>query len=279
MRSAVAFAGLVLCAVALAACASHLQRSDQPAARGQRVGAGSNPAATASHYEDDLLIALSFSGGGTRAAAFSHGVLIEMDGARMRGGGVAPRSRRFRVGRLGRLGHGGLLRAEEARGTRPISASGFCCAMPRKCCGRGSRLSNISARAPGGVNDATGFTHWLDENLFQGATFAAYRADRRPRVWINASDIYNRTTFVFGQTAFSAMCSDLNAYPIADAVAASAAVPVVFAPVVIRTYPGACNRPLPEWIERARNDPATRPDAQVVRDRHLRATTMARCRT
>src|SRR5262245_33155944 len=41
------------------------------------------------NYEDDLLIALSFSGGGTRAAAFSHGVLTEMDGARVRRGSAS----------------------------------------------------------------------------------------------------------------------------------------------------------------------------------------------
>jgi NTE family protein len=120
-------------------------------------------------------------------------------------------------------------------------------------------LANLSRALAGGINDATGLTRWLDENLFHGATFAEFRADRRPRIWINASDIYNRTTFVFGPTAFSAMCSDLSTYPIADAVAASAAVPVVFAPVVIQTYAGGCKRPLPEWIERARRDPTAAP--------------------
>src|SRR6266496_5952118 len=34
------------------------------------------------NYEDDLLLALSFSGGGTRAAAFSFGVLTELDRSR-----------------------------------------------------------------------------------------------------------------------------------------------------------------------------------------------------
>jgi NTE family protein len=39
---------------------------------------------------------------------------------------------------------------------------------------------------------------------------------------------------------FSALCSDLTNYPVSLAVAASAAVPVVFAPVVIQDYPGGC---------------------------------------
>jgi NTE family protein len=116
-------------------------------------------------------------------------------------------------------------------------------------------LVNLSRGMAGGVNDAKGFTRWLDANLFHGATFSVFRARRRPRIWINASDIYNRTPFVFGRTAFAAMCSDLADYPIADAVAASAAVPFVFAPVVIKTYPGQCPLPLPEWIQRARANP------------------------
>jgi NTE family protein len=37
-------------------------------------------------------------------------------------------------------------------------------------------------------------------------------------------------------------------------VAASAAVPVVFAPVVIKTFPKQCNSTLPDWIVRARSD-------------------------
>ena len=61
----------------------------------------------------------------------------------------------------------------------------------------------------------------------------------------------------------SAHCSDLNSYPIANAVAASAAVPVVFAPVVIKSYPQACNSKLPEWIVRARDDHNSPPMLQA----------------
>ena len=73
----------------------------------------------------------------------------------------------------------------------------------------------------------------------------------RPRVWINASDIYNRTAFIFAPVTFSALCSDLTSYPVSLAVAASAAVPVVFAPIVIQNYPGGCPIGLPSWVARA----------------------------
>ncbi len=85
----------------------------------------------------------------------------------------------------------------------------------------------------GGVNDAEQFPRWLDENLFRGATFRQLNSAHRPRVLINASDVYNRTPFVFNDTTFKAICSDINSYPIASAVAASAAIPVVFAPIVL----------------------------------------------
>jgi NTE family protein len=111
----------------------------------------------------------------------------------------------------------------------------------------------------GGINDAQQFPRWLDDNLFHGATFRELGPEHRPRVWINASDIYNRTPFVFSNETFSAICSDLASYPIASAVAASAAMPVIFAPVVLQTFSDGCTAKIPDWIERARSDAATPP--------------------
>jgi NTE family protein len=48
--------------------------------------------------------------------------------------------------------------------------------------------------------------------------------------------------------AFDALCSDLRSYKIADAVAASAAVPLAFAPIVLETFSGGCSARLPGWI-------------------------------
>ena len=87
----------------------------------------------------------------------------------------------------------------------------------------------------------------------------------RPRVWINASDIYNRTAFIFAPVTFSALCSDLSSYPVSLAVAASAAVPVVFAPIVIQNYPGGCPVGLPSWVERVHNNPECPAADQILR--------------
>ena len=58
---------------------------------------------------------------------------------------------------------------------------------------------------------------------------------------------------------FSALCSDLSSYPVSLAVAASAAVPVVFAPIVIQNYPGGCPVGLPSWVARVHNNPNASP--------------------
>ena len=111
----------------------------------------------------------------------------------------------------------------------------------------------------GGVNDTQQFPQWLDQNLFGGATFRELNSAHRPRVLINASDVYNRTPFVFNDTTFKAICSDLNSYPIANAVAASAAIPVVFAPIVLTSYANRCQAKIPEWITTARSNTAVPP--------------------
>ena len=130
--------------------------------------------------------------------------------------------------------------------------------MPRRASIPGYRLAISAARLAAASTTASSRS-WLDRNLFDGARFDAFREDRRPRVWINASDIYNRTPFVFGKTAFDALCSDISTYRVAEAVAASAAVPLAFAPIVLETFPGGCATQLPAWIERARRDPNAQP--------------------
>jgi len=203
---------------------------------------------------DDVLIGLSFSGGGTRAAAFSFGVLTEMNRMPLHG---AAASMLDRVGFVSGVS-GGSVTAAYFGLKRSAALADFRERFLLRNAEEGLdttlSLGTIGKAFSGGINDSAGFTRWLDAHLFEGATFAQLRGGNRPEVWINASDIYNRVPFVFGTTAFSAICSDLGVYPLSSAVAASAAVPLAFAPAVVQAFPGSCNTPLPAWVRRAASD-------------------------
>jgi NTE family protein len=255
---ALAAAGLLL----LAACA-HVTNlpGNQPVSDVHAGLTGGDLLRDSPAWTDELIVGLAFSGGGMRAAAFSFGVLKELAQA-----DVVLRGRRVAL-----IDHidfvtgvsGGAVPAAYFGLKRKAALLDFRERFLIRDAEEGLNtafsLGNLSRAVSGGVNDDTRFRAWLDANLFEGATFSALLTERRPRIWINATDIYNGTPFVFGKTAFSAICSDLANYPIASAVAASAAVPLVFAPVVLEAFPDRCNPPLPAWIEKARNNPQAPP--------------------
>lgn len=222
-------------------------------------------------HPDDLLVGVSFSGGGTRAAAFSFGALAEIERTRVtsRGSTVSLFDRLDFVSGVS----GGSVTAAYYGLKKRAALDDFREKFLLRDAEEsiiGVSLLSVSRAMAGGINDSTHFPRWLDDNLFHGATLGEFRESRRPRIWINASDIYNRTPFVFGATEFRAICSDLGSYPISQAVGASAAVPVVFAPVVIKTFPKACDSKLPEWIERAHRNPNAPPMLKAFADAIVR---------
>jgi len=253
----------VTLAAVLAGCASvhNEPRNISVASAAQAAEVGREDA----QHEDELLVGISFSGGGTRAAAFAHGALLEMQRTTLPKGGPLLDRLDFVSGVSGgavTAAYYGLKKRAALEDFRER----FLVKNAEEKINTQISFANISRALAGGINDSEQFPRWLDDNLFEGATFAAFRAQRRPRIWINASDIYNRTTFVFGATAFRAICSDLNSYRISDAVAASAAVPVVFAPVVLKTFPNECKSKLPEWIVHARQNRAAPPMLKAFAD-------------
>ncbi len=203
---------------------------------------------------DETIIGLSFSGGGTRAAAYAFGVLSELERIPVRG---AQQPMIDRVEFISGVSGGSVTAAYYGLKKRAGLADfreKFLLRNAEEGLQTSVSLATLSRAFAGGINDSTGFPRWLDANLFHGATFGEFRAIGKPRVWINASDIYNRTPFVFGAVTFNAICSDLSQYPLSNAVAASAAVPVVFAPVVIQSFPTKCDQPLPAWVARVQRD-------------------------
>ena len=210
---------------------------------------------------DDMVVALSFSGGGTRAAAFSYGVLQGFEQTRVptRSG---PVSLLDRLDFLSGVSGGSILAAYYGLRGREGYADfkeRFLLANGEEKLQTDLSLFNIARGLEGGVNDPSAFPPWLDAHLYNHATFRDLFRRQHPRVWINASDIYNRTAFIFAPVTFSALCSDLSNYPVSMAVAASAAVPVVFSPIVIQNFPGGCPIGLPDWVNRVRANPNASP--------------------
>jgi len=197
------------------------------------------------------VVALSFSGGGLRASAFAYGVL---EGLRDQPS-AAGHTLLDEVGFITSVSGGsitaayfGLHGAEGLKGFREkvLLRDGEA----------GLRFSllnpnNLRRLLAGGLNDRSDFADWLDRDVFQGATFADMFRRQRPVIWINASNAQYRLAFPFHERAFSAICSDLASFPVSEAVAASMAVPLFFAPVVLEKFPEACREPLPPGRERA----------------------------
>ena len=190
-------------------------------------------------------IVLALSGGGLRAAAFSHGVLTALESEKTPEGDLLDDLALISSvsgGSLTAAHYGVYGREGLARFRSEVLLPGF---------ESGMRLSfspaNLMRMLGGGLNAREEFGDTLDRQVFHGATFADIYRHPRPGIRIHATDLYHRVPFPFLPVLWVYLCSDLSRYSIADAVAASMAVPVVFAPVVIRTYPEICG-PLPRGI-------------------------------
>ena len=215
-------------------------------------------------------IVLSFSGGGLRAAAFAHGVLTALESVKTADGDLLDDVALISSvsgGSLTAAYYGVYGREGLARFRNEVLLPGF---------ESGMRLSlynpaNLVRILGGGLNARENFGDTLDRKVFHGATFADIYRRQGPDIRIQATDLYHRVPFPFVPPLFTILCSDLSRYSVADAVAASMAVPVLFAPVVVRTYPESCE-PLPAELASIR----ARPDASRVLNSIAKAATAYR---
>ncbi|PSL19188.1 patatin-like phospholipase [Shimia abyssi] len=196
---------------------------------------------------DDVFIGLAFSGGGTRASSFSYGMLEEL---RAKGllkyvrlvSGVSGGS--VTAAYYGLRGPKGL---DTYRDTYLVKdAETYMANNP-------ANPSVLIKGISGGANNRTTFARFLDETILKNATFADLQKSGI-ETWINASDVANNTPFLFSPETFAALCSDLDSLPLSEAVAASAAFPLVFSPIVLESHQD-CDYREPDWLTSARNNP------------------------
>lgn len=207
---------------------------------------------------ESLVFDLSFSGGGTRAAALAYGVLEELARTPVT---VKGQQRRMLdlVETISSVSGGSYTAAYYGLfGDRlfqdferkflkrdvqnEIAASFFA-------------PTNLFSMSSPYYGRSDVVAEYLDQVLFEGKTFAdldrAVRQEKRPFVLINATDMARTSRFEFTQDQFDLLCSNLGTYKVSRAVAASSAVPVVFSPITLSNYAGNCGFTQPEWITRA----------------------------
>jgi NTE family protein len=206
------------------------------------------------------LFVLSFSGGGTRAAAFSYGVLEELrrteilvDGQRRRlidevdlitgvsGGSFTALAYALYGDRLfsdyeQRFLKRDVQGALVARALNPL--------YWHKYVGGTAGRSELAAE-------------YYDEILFENATFADLLDKQNPVAIATGTDLSTGARLAFFQNDFDLLCSDLNSVHLSRAAATSSAVPVVLSPVTWNNYGGNCGYQYPDWVKDV-DDPKTR---------------------
>jgi len=248
---------LAIACLLLSACTTSYSRIANTKAHGMLSPTiETRSSTTAVQRSGDILLFVAFSGGGTRAAAFSYGVLEELRDTRFRYAGKDIR----------------LL--DEIDVISSVSGGSFTAAYYRLFgdqifvdyedlfLKRNVQRSLIySMLNP--VNWfrllASGFDRtelaidYYNTNIFRGRTFGDLLATDGPRLDINATDLSIGERFTFSAQRFQLLCSNISDFQVARAVAASSAVPVAFAPIALKNY-DTCQVQEPPWLKNVRDD-------------------------
>ncbi len=184
--------------------------------------------------QGEYTIAIAMSGGGTRAAALSYGVLKALNAE------LHPEDPQLSI-------------LDEVDIISSVSGGSFTAAYYGL---YGKRIFDdfedkflyhdvkgdlyIQLLSPSVVFSSKGRTaeviEYYESQLFNNATFDDLKRDDTPFVIINASDLGAGVRFSFIPEYFNLLCSDLDSYSVASAVAASSAVPLMFNPVVLQNH-------------------------------------------
>ncbi len=206
---------------------------------------------------DHLLLFLTFSGGGTRAAALSYGVLEELrktevviDGKKRRLldeidgiSGVSGGS--FTAGYYGLFGDRIFENFESKFLKKNIQGALLLGVL---------NPLNWLKLFSGSFGRSDLSAEYYDKHIFERGTFSDMAARKGPVIVINATDMSYGTRIGFTQDAFDLICSDLSRFPVARAATASSAVPMVLTPITLRNYAGSCGYKMPERFKEMLTD-------------------------
>jgi NTE family protein len=206
--------------------------------------------------DPQTLFLLSFSGGGTRAAAFSYGVLEELRRTEVivndqhrrlvdevdlitgvSGGSFTALSYALYGDRLFAEYEGRFLKrdVQGALTWRTLNPFNWW-----KFIGGSAGRSELAAE-------------YYDEILFEEATFGDLLNKQGPIAIATGTDLSTGSRLAFLQNDFDLLCSDLNKVRLSRAAATSSAVPIVLSPVTFNNYGGNCGYQYPVWVGNVAN--------------------------
>jgi NTE family protein len=221
---------------------------------------------------DELFLILAFSGGGTRAASLSYGVLEALDRVEV------PVPQGIQNADNKPIKHTLLDEVDLITG---VSGGSFTAAYY----GLHGREAFQNYREKVLLQDLQGGLLWgfispvnwvrlwsprfgrsdmaqeyYDYMIFHGATLGDMASGKGPAVIILATDANDGIVFPFVPSRFALICSDFEKFPLARAVAASAAFPGPLTPIILKNYSGHCKHRVPAWITEAlaKPDPTSR---------------------
>jgi len=243
--------------VVLAGCATTSHINNTPITEMKPIRHDQITSGREQQRSTDLALFLAFSGGGTRAAAFSYGVLEELRDTRYMKNdeerrlldqidGIASVSGgSFTAAYYGLYGEQIFEDYEEVFLRRNVQKS-----LVASLFNPVNWFRGLFA----GLNRTEMAIDYYDRHIFHGSTYADLTAADGPVLQINATDLSIGGRFSFNQEQFNMLCSDLDTFSVARAVAASSAVPVAFTPITLENFGGCDDSDYP--LMNIQNSPA-----------------------
>jgi NTE family protein len=254
---------LLLCVLLIAGCAgTHIENTPLQAGEANPDLRTIDPASS-----DRPVILMTFSGGGSRAAALAEAVLREMSQTRY-AALDGPHELTEDVRLISSVSGGSVTAAwfglHRGSGHWDGDLDGL----------RNDFLAkdNMATLELDAVNPITWFglvtgqitrieaeEALFNDRLFHNATLAALNQPGKPYIVLNATDMAGGETFAMVPRRFDDVCSKYDALPIATAVSASAAFPILLTPVAFQNYSDGCRGQLRngEWIKIDLSNPYT----------------------
>ena len=205
---------------------------------------------------DDTLFMLSFSGGGTRAAAMAYGVLKELAATQAKIGAHGENRRLLdEVDYISSVSGGSFTAAYYGlfgdRVFRDFESGFLYKDIEHDLASWLISADMLKRLLSPNYGRSDGVAEYYNRFLFENRHIDELIDKKGPYVEINAADFGRAARFGFSAARLKLICTDPASVSVGRAVAASSAVPVIFNPITLRNWADQCPHETPKWVSDA----------------------------